>query len=75
LSHASKLKRIRHIGIQQKTSSAWSKTHVGDLKDGAVMIPFIECLWDHTCLPKFKFSIDDPFNKVVTDYYWVTNIS
>jgi hypothetical protein len=29
---------------------------VGDLKDGAVMIPFIECLWDDTCLPNFKIS-------------------
>jgi hypothetical protein len=52
LFHASKLKRMR---TQQKISLAWSKTHVGDLKDGAVMIPSRDCLWNGICLPKFKF--------------------
>jgi hypothetical protein len=32
------------MDIQLKISLAQSKTHVGDLKDGAVMIPFINCL-------------------------------
>jgi hypothetical protein len=39
-----------------KTSSVWSKTHVGDLKDGTMLIPFTECLWVDTCLPNFKIS-------------------
>jgi hypothetical protein len=32
------------------------------LKDGAVMIPFIECLWNDTCFQNFKFStkVEDP---------------
>jgi hypothetical protein len=34
------------MGIHQKINSTQSKTHVEDLKDGAVLIPFIECLWD-----------------------------
>jgi hypothetical protein len=28
------------MNIQRKTSSTWSKTHVGDLKDGVVMTSF-----------------------------------
>jgi hypothetical protein len=42
-----------HIGIQQKISSIWCKTQVGDLKNGVVLIPFTKCLWDDTCLPNF----------------------
>jgi hypothetical protein len=45
LSHASTSKRMR-THIQQKTSSAWCKTQIGDLKDGVVLIPLTECLWD-----------------------------
>jgi hypothetical protein len=44
------------MGIQHKTSSVQSKTHVGDSKYGVVMIPFSDCLWDDTCLPNFRFS-------------------
>jgi hypothetical protein len=33
-----------------------SKTHAGDLKFGAVMIHFIEYIWDDMCLPNFRFS-------------------
>jgi hypothetical protein len=45
-----------HIGIQQNISSTRCKTHMGDLKDGAVMIPFTKCSWDDKCLPNFSFS-------------------
>ena len=52
LSHASTLKRMR---TQQKTSSAQCNTHVGDLLDGAVLIPYTECLWNNSCLPNCRF--------------------
>jgi hypothetical protein len=56
LFHASKVKRMRIHRHSTKTSSAQFKIHVGDLKDGVVMISFTECLWDDTCLPNIKFS-------------------
>jgi hypothetical protein len=52
LSHASTLKRMR---TQQKTSSARCNTHVGDLLDGAVLIPYTDCLWNDTRLPNCRF--------------------
>jgi hypothetical protein len=43
------------VDIQEEINSMWSKTLYGDLKDGVVMIPFIDCLWDDTCFLHFKF--------------------
>jgi hypothetical protein len=54
LSHASKFKNYEDkIGFQYKIKeidSEWSKTLVGDLKDGKVMVPTNYFFEDDTCL-------------------------
>jgi hypothetical protein len=54
LSHASKVKRMRHICIQQNIGSARCKTQVVGKKNSVVLIPFTECLWDDTYVLPFS---------------------
>jgi hypothetical protein len=36
------------MGIQQKINSTWSKIHAGDLKDGVMMIVYIDSIYGMT---------------------------
>jgi hypothetical protein len=41
----------------------WSKTHVGDLKDGLVIIPFAYCREDNTCLHTLDLEVNEPIQQ------------
>jgi hypothetical protein len=43
------------MDIQQEIGLVRSKSLHGDLKDGVVMIPFTDFLWDDTCFLHFRF--------------------
>jgi hypothetical protein len=51
------------MGIQQKTSSTKSKTHVGDLKDEAVMIPFTDCYGKTHVFQIFNLTLNEPIQE------------
>jgi hypothetical protein len=57
------------MGFVQNSSGrldGWGlcKTQVEDLTDGVVLIPFIECLWNDTCLPNCRFSTNQPIQRM-----------
>jgi hypothetical protein len=64
-------KKWGYMEYQHKICSTPFKTHVGDLKDGEVIIPFSDCSWNDTCHPNFKFSIKCVHSARSIIQYWL----